>query len=137
MDSTTLEIACRASGMLPSAVEDAVRRLEGHFTAQADPSPEMLNQQLLRLRETAPHLFPQQAQVDASGVPAGIPPEVWRGLSPSTRLAWAREHGLMPVVQRRPKPLTLTSEQASQLAQMSPTARLAAYRQLQAEQQQG
>jgi hypothetical protein len=37
MNTTVLETAVRSAGVLPSAVEDAVRRLEGHFSAQADP----------------------------------------------------------------------------------------------------
>jgi hypothetical protein len=135
METTVLEIAARAAGVLPSAVEDAVRRLHGHFAAQADPSPELISQQLTVLRQHAPHLFPRPSQTDAAGVPGGIPPEVWRGLSPATKLSWAREHQPLPVVERRPTPLTLSAEQAAALAQMTPSARLDAYRQLQAQQQ--
>jgi hypothetical protein len=134
METTVLEIAVRSAGVLPSAIEDAVRRLQGHFEAHSNPSPEMLSAQLTQLREAAPHLFPQQAQVDAAGVPAGIAPEVWRGLSPSTKLAWARENQPLPVVERRPKPLVLTSEQIAAFATMTPTDRATAYRALQAQQ---
>jgi hypothetical protein len=137
MDTTVLESAVRNAGVLSSAVEDAVRRLEGHFAAMADPTPDLIAQQLLALRETAPHLFPRQGGTDAAGVPAGMIPEVWRNLSPSSRLAWAREHGYaLPPVARRPKPLTLNAEQAAELAAMTPQARLAAYRAMQQVQQQ-
>ena len=134
MDMTLLETACRSSGMLPAALEDGLRRLQGHFAAQADPTPALISQQLALLKETAPHLFPRQAATDASGVPAGMVPEVWRGMSPATKLAWAREHQPPPVVERRPPPLELSSEQVAALAAMPPGARLSAYRALQAQQ---
>lgn len=51
MDTTLLETACRASGMLPSALEDGLRRLHEHFAAQAAPTPALIGQQLTRLRE--------------------------------------------------------------------------------------
>jgi hypothetical protein len=132
MDMTLLETACRASGMLPAALEDGLRRLHGHFAAQADPTPELISQQLTLLRETAPHLFPRAPQTpDAAGVPAGMVPEVWRGLSPASKLAWARTHQPLPVVERRPQPVTLQPEQVAALAAMTPAARLSAYRALQ------
>jgi hypothetical protein len=137
MDTTLLETAVRSAGVLPSAVEDAVRRLEGHFNAMADPSPTLLSERILALRETAPHLFPRAASVDAAGTPTGVPESVWRGLSPASKLSYARTHGHgLPPVERRAKPLTLTSEQAAVLATLSPAARLDAYRALQAQQQQ-
>ena len=137
MDTTLLETACRASGMLPSAIEDGLRRLQGHFEAHSSPTPELIAQQLLTLRETAPHLFPRTQGTDAAGLPAGVPPEVWTSLSPATKLSWAREHGhaLQPV-ERRHRPLTLSSEQAAALAKMTARQRLDAYRALQAQQQQ-
>jgi hypothetical protein len=92
VEMTILETAARAAGVLPSAVEDAVRRLAGHFSAMADPSPAMISAQLAALKESAPHLFPRGNQLDAAGVPGGIPPEVWKSLSPATKLSWAREH---------------------------------------------
>jgi hypothetical protein len=135
MDTSMLEIAVRSAGALPQAVEDAVRRLQGHFAAQADPTPEMISAQLTQLRETAPHLFPRSPAPDAAGVPAGMAPEVWKGLSPSSKLAWARTHGYaLPPVQRRPPPLQLSAEQAAALAKLPAQARLDAYRALQAEQ---
>jgi hypothetical protein len=138
MDTHVLETAVRSAGVLPSAIEDAVRRLQGHFAAQADPSPEMITAQLTALKDVAPHLFPRQGATDASGVPAGVPESVWRGLSPSSKLAWARTHGhALPPVERRAKPLPLSAEQAAALAQLSPAARLDAYRALQAQQQGG
>jgi hypothetical protein len=136
MDIHILETACRSSGMLDSAIEDGVRRLESHFAQQADPSAALIAERLSLLREQAPHLFPRQAQTDAAGVPAGMVPEVWRGLSPATKLSWARDHGYaLPVVERRRPPLPLTSEQVAELAALKPEARLAAYRALQAQQQ--
>jgi hypothetical protein len=138
MDTTLLEVAAHNAGVLPSAIEDAVRRLQGHFAAQAAPSPELLSQQLLVLKERAPHLFPREAQVDAAGVPQGVPPEVWRTMAPSSKLTWLREHGhALPVEERRPTPLTLTSAQIAAFAAMSPTDRTTAYRAMQAEQQKG
>ena len=137
METTVLEIAARSAGVLPSAVEDAVRRLHGHFAAQADPTPALISQQLAALRESAPHLFPRPSQAPAAaGVPAGMVPEVWRSMSPASRLAWAREHGYArgPVA-RRPRPLTLTSEQAAELAALPVVARLTKYRELQAQQE--
>jgi hypothetical protein len=136
MDSTVLEIAVRSAGVLPQAVEDAIRRLERHFEAHSNPSPEMISAQLASLKESAPHLFPRGNQSDAAGVPAGMVPEVWKTLAPSAKLAWARTHQPLPVVERRPKPLTLTSEQAAALAAMPAQQRLDAYRALQAQQQQ-
>jgi hypothetical protein len=136
MDTTLLETAVRSAGVLPSAVEDAMRRLQGHFEAHSNPTPEMISSQLTLLRESAAHLFPRQAQTDAGGVPAGVPESVWRGLSAASKLAYAREHGYaLKPVERRAKPLTLTSEQAAALAKLSPAARLDAYRALQAQQQ--
>jgi hypothetical protein len=136
VDTTVLEIAARSAGVLPQAVEDAVRRLAGHFSTMADPTPDLISQQLLQLRENAPHLFTRPSQIDASGVPSGIPPEVWKGLSPATKLGWAREHGHgLPPVERRAKPLVLSPEQAAQFAQMRPADRLTAYRTMQQAQQ--
>lgn len=136
MDTQVLETAARASGMLDEAIPDGVRRLQSHFAARADPTPELIAEQLSLLREQARHLFPRQGQVDAAGVPQGVPPEVWRSLSPASKLSWAREHGYaLPPVERRAKPLPLTSEQAAALAQLKPAARLDAYRALQAQQQ--
>jgi hypothetical protein len=132
MDITILEIAARSAGVLPSAVEDAVRRLHGHFAAQADPTPELISQQLIQLREVAPHLFPRAETITASGVPPGVPESVWRGMAPSTKLTWAREHGqALGPVERRPQPITLSSTQAAHLATLPPAQRLAAYRELQ------
>jgi hypothetical protein len=54
-------------------------------------------------------------------------------MSASSKLAWARQVQPPPVVQRRPKPLQVSAEQAAALAQMTPAARLTAYRQLQAD----
>ena len=137
MDTTVFALAAQSAGVLPSAVEDAVRRLAGHFAAQADPTPDLLSQQLTLLRETAPHLFPGSQALDASGVPAGMVPEVWRTMAPSSKLAWAREHGYaLPVAPRRPAPLGVSSEQMATLAALGPVARLTAYRALQAQQQQ-
>jgi hypothetical protein len=82
MDTTLLETACWASGMLPSAIEDGLRRLQGHSAAQADPTPELVSQQILQLRETAPHLFPRSQGPDATGVPPRVPGKIV--LMPST-----------------------------------------------------
>jgi hypothetical protein len=80
----------------------------------------------------------QDPVTDAAGVPAGMVPEVWRSLSPSHKLTWAREHGhATPPVERRPPPLTLSTEQAAALAKMTPQARMDAYRALQAQQRKG
>jgi hypothetical protein len=137
MDTTLLETAVRSAGVLPSAVEDAMRRLQGHFEAHGNPSPEMISAQLASLKESAPHLFPRGNQSDAAGVPAGMVPEVWHRLSPSTKLTWLREHGYaLPPVERRRPPLPLTSEQMAALAKLQPQARLDAYRALQAPPQQ-
>src|SRR4029453_14226793 len=130
MNTTLLEVAAPNAGVLPSAIEDAVRRLQGHFAAQAAPSPELLSQQLLVLKERAPPLFPREAQ--------GVPPEGLRTMAPSSKLTWLREHGhALPVEERRPTPLTLTSAQIAAFAAMSPTDRTTAYRAMQAEQQKG
>jgi hypothetical protein len=137
MDSALLETAVRSAGVLPSAVEDAVRRLEGHFSAMADPSPTLVSERILALREQAPHLFPPQPSVSAAGVPAGVPASVWQSLSPASKIAYARAHGYgLPPVERRAKPLTLSSERAAALAKLPAQQRLDAYRQLQAAQQQ-
>jgi hypothetical protein len=135
VDTTAFETACRASGMLDSAVADGVRRLREHFASQADPSAALIAERLLALRDEAHHLWPQASQIDAAGVPAGIVPEVWRALSPTNKLTWLREHGYgLPVVERRAKPLTLSAEQMAALAKLGPAARLDAYRALQAQQ---
>jgi hypothetical protein len=95
----------------------------------------MIAERILALRESAPHLFPRAASVSEAGVPVGVPESVWKGLSPASKLSYAREHGYaLPVVERRRPPLPLTSEQAAELAQLKPEARLAAYRALQAQQ---
>jgi hypothetical protein len=137
VDIHLLETACRSAGMLDSAVSDGVRRLQSHFSSMAEPTPQLVTEQLQRLRTVAPHLFPQPpSQIDAAGVPTGMVPEVWRSLSPSARLTWLREHGYgLPPVERRRPPLPLSAEQAAALAKLAPAARLDAYRQLQAQQQ--
>jgi hypothetical protein len=137
MDTTMLEIAVRTAGVLPQAVEDAVRRLQGHFEAHSNPSPEMISAQLAALRQAAPHLFPRQASVSEAGVPVGVVPEMWQSLSPSSKLGWLREHGYgLPPVERRRPPLPLSAEQVAELAAMKPQARMDAYRALQQAQQQ-
>jgi hypothetical protein len=137
MDIHMLETAVRSAGVLPTAVEDAVRRLEGHFAQMADPSAAIIAERLTALRTAAPHLFPPQPTVDTAGVPVGVPPEVWKGLSPSSKLSYAREHGYgLPPPERRRPPLPLTAEQASVLATLQPAARLDAYRELQRQAQQ-
>jgi hypothetical protein len=137
MDTTLLEIACRTSGMLESAIPDGLRPLESHFAQMADPTPALITEQLLALRTAAPHLFPRQASVSETGVPVGVPESVWKGLSPASKLAYAREHGYgLPPVERRRPPLPLTSEQMAALAKLAPAARFNAYRQLQQAQQQ-
>ena len=133
MEMTHLETACRASGMLPSALEDGVRRLHDHFASQANPTPELISQQLLTLRETAPHLFPRLSQPDAAGVPPGMPESVWKGMAPESKLTWAREHQPLPPVARRRAPLDVSAAQAAELARLTPEARLSTYRQWQAQ----
>lgn len=136
MDTTILETACRASGMLESAIPDGLSRLQSHFAQMADPSAALIAERLSLLREQAPHLFPREGTVSDTGVPVGVPESVWRGLSPSSKLTYARDHGYaLPVVERRRPPLPLTSEQVAELAALKPEARLAAYRALQAQQQ--
>jgi hypothetical protein len=136
MDITVLETACRASGMLDSAISDGVRRLREHFSQMADPSAALIAERLGVLREEAQHLWPQPSQVDAAGVPAGLVPEVWRSLSPSTKLTWLREHGYgLTPVERRAKPVQVSPEQTAAFAAMKPQERMDAYRALQAQQQ--
>ena len=136
MDTTLLETACRTSGMLESAIPDGLRRLQNHFAQMADPTPPLVAEQLSVLREQAPHLFPREGTVSDTGVPVGVPESVWRGLSPSSKLTYARDHGYaLPVVERRRPPLPLTSEQVAALAALPPAQRLAAYRELQDQQQ--
>ncbi len=74
-----------------------------------------------------------------AGVPVGVPESVWKGLSPASKLAWAREHQPLPVVERRLKPVPLTSEQVAELAKLPAQQRLTVYRELQwqAQQQKG
>jgi hypothetical protein len=137
MDSTVLESACRTAGMLDSAIADGVRRLEAHFAQQADPSAAIIAERLSVLREQAPHLFPREGTVSEAGVPQGVPESVWRHMAPSAKLAWAREHGHgLPPVERRPRPLMLSAEQAAALAKLPAQQRLDAYRELQRQAQQ-
>ena len=123
MDTTLLETACLASGMLPSAIEDGLRRLHEHFAAQADPTPERISQQLTRLRETAPHLFtPPAAGTTAAAVAAhyGVPHAVWEKMSPADRMSYARRDQ-PPAVRQKPGRFAATPEQLKQLDGKSPT----------------
>jgi hypothetical protein len=123
--------AASAQDILAYALSDAVARGMHAFTDE--PTDAQIQQWASSLRDVAPHFFPQASPAPGTeGVPVGMVPEVWRSMHPSARLAWAREHGLgAKPVERRPKPVTLTSEQVSQLAALPPAQRLAAYRALQ------
>jgi hypothetical protein len=137
VDTTILESMCRASGMLDSALPDGLARLRTHFSQQANPTAELVAQQLQRLKEEAKHLFVHESPIDATGTPVGIPEPLWKSMAPSAKLAWAREHGYAPEpVQRRAKPLQLSAEQMAALAKLPAQARLDAYRELQAQAQQ-
>lgn len=138
MDTTVLEIAARSAGALPSAIDDVVRRLSEHFAAQASPSPELVSQQLAQLRESAPHLFPRADATTAAGVPVGLPESVWRSMSPSSKLAWSRQHQPMKPVERRPDPSYRVPEsELASFAGLSPAEALTRFRQLRDSQRQG
>lgn len=132
--------AASHAGIVGSAMPDVLTRATSHF-GPTEVNPEQVAQFLAGLRETAPHLFaqhhtgpPTPAEVSAH---YGIPLEVWQRMSPADRRTWARKD-LPPVVRQRPyeqPPLTLTPEQQQELAQLVPMARLAKYRELQAQQQ--
>jgi hypothetical protein len=137
MDTTLLETACRSAGMLDSAISDGVARLRRHFESHSNPTPQLITEQPTVLRTDAPHLFPRQPSVSETGVPVGVPESVWRGLSPATKLAYAREHGYgLPMVARRRPSLQLSVEQAAALAQLPAGQRLTAYRELERQAQQ-
>jgi hypothetical protein len=131
--SERLTQAASAAGILAAALPDAISRGERHFTLP--PTDRELADWAVSLKVSAPHFFPAApAHVpDADGVPPGVPASVWKSMSASSKLAWARQVQPPPVVQRRPKPLQVSAEQAAALAQMTPAARLTAYRQLQAD----
>ena len=122
--------AAAAQGMLASALPDAVARGTHAFTTE--PTDDQLQQWAQSLRDVAPHFFPQPFGPDTEGTPPGVPPTVWKSMSASAKVNWAREHGASPpVVERRPKPVTLTPEQVRELASLPSMQRLTRYRELQ------
>jgi hypothetical protein len=125
--------AASAAGILASALPDAVAR--GTHAFRDEPTNSQVQQWAASLRDVASHFFPQAPPAPGTeGVPPGVPVEVWRGLSPSSKLAWAREHGYgSKPVERRPRPLDVRPEQAQAFAQMTPHERLTAFRQMQQE----
>ena len=88
MDTHVLEVAAQSAGVLPSAVEDAVRRLAGHFATQADPTPELIEPAAHPPQSNrAPSLSPVPgrgriwgAVRDAPrGLARAVPSRSWRG----------------------------------------------------------
>jgi hypothetical protein len=131
--SERLSQAVSAVGILAAALPDAISRGERQFSLP--PSDAELTTWAQSLRATCPHFFPPPQTVQPSGVPAGVPEAVWRSMSPSSKLTWAREHGQAPSpVERRPRTLDVSAEQAQAFAAMSPAQRLTAFRKMQQEQ---
>jgi hypothetical protein len=134
MNTEHLEAFARGLGALPAAVEDVVRRAVNHF-GDTTPDHDTLTAWGTQLRTTCTHLFVAAPQDDLAAVAArhGMSAALWQSLSPTER--YTRERNLQPpVAKQRPQPVTLRPEQLAALAQMTPSARLSAYRQLQAEQ---
>jgi hypothetical protein len=120
-------VIAKEANCLESAVDDVTRRLEARFAGET-PSPETVKAWLDgTLRPQADHLFPKtQTPWDT----LGIERVVWEGLSPSTRLAFARQlQPPTPARPRRPERYTATPEQLASLEGLSPAERLTAYRQ--------
>jgi hypothetical protein len=94
------EIAKQAH-CLDSAVEDVTRRLEARFQGE-QPSPEAVKQWLTEtLKAAAAHLFPSVPTQPWDKL--GIERTVWESLSPSTKLAMARQLQPLPP-ETRPHP---------------------------------
>jgi hypothetical protein len=133
MNIQQLEAFARGLGALPSAVEDVVARGHHQF-GETTPQAEALEAWGTTLKRDAPHLFrPLPAPDPAAQL--GIPAELWAKMSPADRSARWRAT-LPPVVRTRPyeqPPVTLTLEQHKELAGLAPMARLARYRELQAQ----
>jgi len=129
----------RETGCIETALPDIVRRCEGRFAGE-EPSPQVVSQWLQgELRSVAGHLWPPTPTLPQTPWgKLGVPQEVWEGLSPSTKLAMARQLQLLPPARpRRPERYTATPEQLESIEGLSPMQRLTAYRQWQAEAQQG
>jgi hypothetical protein len=124
MDFTQL---AKDAGCLASATEDVTRRLEAHFAGET-PSPEAVQQWLEgTLKPAAAHLFPQLPTSPWERL--GIERIVWESLSPSTKLAMARQlQPPVPARPNRPQRYTATAEQVASIEGLSPAERLTAYR---------
>ena len=131
-----LHAAAAQQGILAQALPDAIARGQARFSLP--PTDNELAAWAQSLHATCPHFFPPPAAPApvASDTPPGVPEATWRGMSPSSKLAWARAHGYgLPVVERRPKPIELSAEQVATLSALPPAQRMTAYRELQAQQQ--
>lgn len=129
--SDRLREAVSTQDILAVALDDAIRRGEQHFTLP--PSDRELSDWAASLKTSAPHFFPPPvpAASGATDVPPGVPEAVWRGMSASSKLTWARTHQPPPVVERRPQyRLATGAELAAWKEQgLSTAEQLTAYRQ--------
>jgi hypothetical protein len=120
---TLMEVGTRA-GLRHEAVADFLRRGLAHFPL--DAPLEQVGPWTQGLRESAPHLFSeprQQTRQAASPIR-----EEHQGLSVIERSTRYRPQATK---RQRPEPVQLTAQEASELASLSPTARLTEYRALQ------
>jgi hypothetical protein len=131
MDLRMCTAVAAGSGCLASATEDVARRLSQHFGDQ-EPAPDQGSALVARLKTEAHHLWPT-APASTSQAPAGMPDEVWAKMSPASRSGWWREHHPAPPVERRPRSLEVSAEQAQAFAAMPVHERLTAFRKMQQE----
>jgi hypothetical protein len=103
------------AGVAREAREDALRRLEHHFTGDVDriDARSYLD---TTLRRQAPHLWPRPEPPRSAGTP------------PAVTMAG-------PDKPRRPQPIQLTPAQQEEANKLPPTQRLTYVRELQAQQQ--
>jgi hypothetical protein len=114
MDTQQIHAAALAQGVTPQALDAVTAKVQAHF-GDGTPRPADLDSFL-------------------AGLPVwdkiGMTEEAFMRYPPAWRLAQARNQ-LPPVQKQRPQPVTLSSEQAADLATLTPAQRLAAYRELQ------
>jgi hypothetical protein len=133
MDDTRIQQIATDLGVIEAAFPDIISRAERCF-GDGTPSEAELSAWAEGLRTEAPHLFGTKRTAAQPATHGQIPD--W--LSPSEKLARARQLGLVPQGKVKPAaPLVLTPTQHAELEQLGPVARLQRYRQWQAEAQTG
>jgi hypothetical protein len=129
----------KESGCLDSATEDVIRRCEAKFGGEEGPSPQAVQEWLsTTLRAQAAHLFPHLPTTPWEQL--GMERVVWESLSPSTKLALARQlkpQTATPPHPRRPVPRDAPEDVQEGWKDLSAAERLTAYRQWRDEAHQG